>query len=109
LRAGARLDAVAGRDLCIEERAQRVSSALLLRCVRSGVYLPRDVFFTFADFFAAFAGWSSPDPAASALSFCFRVAMSTIDSAAGPRGEPTIVSENGKSLAFAGLLQRLRD
>jgi hypothetical protein len=80
LGAGARLDAVADGDLCLEERAQRVPPVLLTRgtCIRA--YLPRDVFFTFAVFFAAFAGWSRAEPEASALSFCFLVAISTIDS-----------------------------
>lgn len=66
---------------------------LLAGCVRARAYFPRDVFFTFAAFFAAFAGRSSVDPAASALSFCFLVAMSTIVSAGEPAlGESTIVS-----------------
>jgi hypothetical protein len=47
--------------------------------------LPRDVFLTFAVFFAAFGVVASGLPAASALSFCFLVAMSGVTLSAGRR------------------------
>ena len=58
------------------ERDRRIAGCSLGRAL---VYLPREVFFTFAVFFAGFATGFRGVPAASALSFCFLVAIADHD------------------------------